>query len=119
MGVHIDSEEYERQARRLADHRGTSVDEALSDLLRRELEREGLIPPEDEGVRRAKLMVEHFRAKRALLPPEEREAKEREIARRVEALTRIQREIAALPVLDPRPMEEIMRDIYDEDGIPK
>lgn len=116
MGVLIDSEEYERQARRLADHRGTSVDQALTDLLRRELEREGLTEAEDPGVRQARLLSEHFRKQWALLPPKEREARERESARRMEAIRGIQRRVAELPVLDPRPIDEI---IYDEDGLPK
>ena len=116
MGVHIDSEEYERQARRLADHRGTSVDEALGDLLRRELEREGLIAPEDEGVRRAKLMVEQLRAKRALLPPEEQEERRRGDDDFMAGVRDLQRRVAELAVLDPRPADEI---IYDEDGLPK
>lgn len=118
MGVHIDSEEYERHARRLADHRGTSVDEALTDLLRRELEREGLTE-EDPGIRQARLLSEHIRKQWALLPLQEREAKERESARRMQAIREIQQRVAKLPVLDPRPIEEIMRDLYDEDGIPK
>lgn len=116
MGVHIDSEEYERQARRLADHRGTSVDKALTDLLRRELEREGLSEAEDPGVRQARLLSEHFRKQWELLPPEEREARELESARRMEAIRDIQRRVAELPVLDPRPIDEV---IYDEDGLPK
>ena len=119
MGVHIDSEEYERQARRLARHRGMRVDEALTDLLRRELEREGLTEEDDPGIRQARLLSQHIRKKWALLPPEERQAKEREAERRMEVMREIQDSIARLPVLDARPIEEIMRDVYDEDGIPK
>ncbi len=36
-----------------------------------------------------------------------------------ERLLALGREISKLPVLDPRPIQEIMDDMYDEDGLPK
>ena len=119
MGVHIDSDEYERHARRLADHRGTTVDEALTGLLRRELEQEGLIDPEDEGVRRARLIDKWQEERLALLPPDEREERLRQAEEFMAVVRGIQDRVAAMPVLDPRSSEEIMRDMYDEDGLPK
>lgn len=116
MGMVIDNDEFERLAHQLADRRGTSVNTALTDLLRRELEREGSATPEDEGVRRAKLMVEQFRKKYALLPPEEQEERSRREEEFMAAISDIQRRVAELPVLDPRPIDEI---VYDEDGLPK
>ena len=70
-------------------------------------------------MRQARLLSEYIRRKWALLPPEERQAKEREAERRMQVMRQIQDSIARLPVLDARPIGEIMRDIYDEDGIPK
>lgn len=36
-----------------------------------------------------------------------------------ERLLELGREVAARPALDPRPIQEIMDDLYDEDGLPK
>lgn len=123
MGVHIDSDEFERLARELADRRGTTVDQALTDLVRRELERdirlserrETVGESDDQDERRAQgfaLLEERI----ALLPSEERDERRRSGRNFLEAVWKVQREIAALPVLDPRPIDELL---YDEDGLPR
>ena len=43
-------------------------------------------------------------------------AKKREIARKLDAIHKIQERVAALPILDPRSDDEILG--YDENGLP-
>ena len=45
--------------------------------------------------------------------------KKRDAHRRFEEMGRIANDFQTLPVLDPRPVSEIMDDMYDEDGLPK
>lgn len=124
MGVQFDIDQFatddaRSMAKRLAGHLGVSEAFITEEALRTQMECFGMIPARDEGTRRAVILAEHLRRKREALPPEQRAEREREVARRMEAIRDIQRRVAELPVLDPRPIEEIMRDIYDEDGIPK
>ena len=88
MAISIESEEVARLARRLADATGTSVDEAVAEALR---------------VRLAAV-------------DEEAAAAERRLTAMRAALVEIRKELATLPVLDPRPLEEML---YDEYGLPK
>ena len=77
----------------------TITDERLAQMIRDLAERKGVTP--DEALREAV----------------EREAEwEAEVARKRAILRRIQDEIAALPILDPRTPDEILG--YDEDGLP-
>lgn len=99
MGILIDNAEFERMARELADRRGISVDDALTELVRRELEQEGAFAPARE-----------------LAGEDRRWPDGTEIARRQAAIRDIQARIAAAPVLDPRPYREVL---YDEDGLPR
>ena len=119
MGVQFESEDTQRRSRMLAERWGVTEEYAIGNLLQRELEREGLLPPEDEGVRRARLMAEHHRRRVAQLPPDEQEAHRRRVDEFKAMIRGIQERVAALPLLDSRLSEEIMRDMYDEDGLPK
>ena len=57
------------------------------------------------------------RGVRSLLgDPEELRRQERE--QRLKAIRAIVDHVATLPVLDPRPLQEIMDDMYDEHGLP-
>lgn len=77
----------------------TITDESLAQMIRDLAERKGVTP--DEALREAV----------------EREAEwEAEVARKKALLRRIQDEIAALPILDPRTPNEILG--YDEYGLP-
>lgn len=78
----------------------TITDESLAQMIRDLAQRKGVTV--DEAVREAV-------AKEA-----EREA---EVARKKAELRRIQAELAALPVYDDRPPDEIIG--YDENGLPR
>lgn len=119
MGVQFDTEEARRMAKELADRLGVSETFIVEESLRTQMEAVGLLPRRDPGVRSAAIIVEQIRERVARLPPDEREAHQRRTVERMEILREIQDSVARLPVLDPRPIEEIVRDIYDEDGIPK
>lgn len=95
---------------------GVSEGFVLEELLRRELEQRGSIPARDEGARRAMLIAEQIWG---AIPAEERKEREKLAWELRQELREIQDEIAALPVLDPRSAEEVMRDLYDEDGLPR
>ena len=57
------------------------------------------------------------RGVRSLLgDPEELRRQHRE--RKLKAIEEIVAHVATLPVLDPRPLQEIMNDMYDEHGLP-
>lgn len=119
MGVQFDTEKARSMARELADRLGVSEAFIVEEALRTQMESVGLIPKRDEGTRRAVIMGEQQRERVARLPPAEREEHERRRAKFMADIRDIQRQVAALPVLDPRPIEEIMRDMYDADGLPK
>lgn len=93
MGIHIDSDEFARLARRLADRRGTSVDAALIELVRRELGEVAALDGSDPH-----------------------RTSDPEVARRRSLIRNIQERLAAAPTLDARPYREIL---YDEDGLPQ
>lgn len=121
--MHIDSEEFTILAERLAARRGASVEEALTELVRSELAREGALPEGDgnsaeaevDEARRARAF-QMLEERIALLPPKERDERRRSGRNFLEMTWRIQKEVRALPVLDPRPIDELL---YDEDGLPK
>lgn len=116
MGVQFDTEKTRSMAKELSDRLGVSEAFIVEEALQTQMERLHMRPERDEGTRRAVIIAEQLRAR---VPPEQREEHERRRAEFMEHIRRIQSEVAALPVLDPRPIEEIMRDMYDEDGLPK
>ena len=78
----------------------TITDETLAQMIRDLAEQKGVTP--DEALRAA---------------VEKEAEREAEVARRKAAIRRIQAELAALPVLDPRSPDEIIG--YDEIGLPR
>lgn len=92
MGMVIHDEETLRLAQELADRKGLPVPDVVKELLRAELDR---TPPAEP--------------RRSRFTPEEEKALRARIAA-------IQERVRAAPVLDPRPIDEIL---YDEDGLPK
>ncbi|GEM_PF-1572750 len=92
MGMVIHDEETLRMAQELADRKGLAAPDVLKELLRAELDRTAPAEP-----------------LRPRFTPEEEKALRARIAA-------IQERARAAPILDPRPIDEIM---YDEDGLPK
>lgn len=49
---------------------------------------------------------------------DEAEIRRKEVERRRKVLEDVQRRVALLPLLDPRPLSAIMDEMYDENGLP-
>jgi hypothetical protein len=88
MGLHIENDQLEADLHALAAREGKGLTETLQKLVSEELRRTPPAPPARSS--------------------------ESEIQRRVAELERIQREFAALPILDPRSAKEILDDINDD-----
>jgi antitoxin VapB len=100
VALTIQNPETERLARELAERTGSSIDDAVARVLRR-----AVLDEMREAIERD--------AKREPI----RFPTDEESARRIRAVVkRIQDEVAALPVLDDRPPDELLG--YDEWGLP-
>ena len=116
MGAITLTGQAEEYLRKLAAHRGVSEERALGDALLHALEEVVTHDRSEEWRREAMEAIEQYKAS---IPPEERAERERQAAEFLEVVHGIQERVAAMPVLDPRSGEEIERDLYDEDGLPR
>lgn len=116
MGSITLTDQAQDHLRRLAAHRGVSEERALGDALMHALEEELSRGASGEWRRRATEALEQYKAS---IPAEERGERERQAAEFMEVVSGIQERVSAMPVLDPRSAEEIGRDLYDEDGLPR
>lgn len=116
MGAITLTDQAEDYLRRLAAHRGVTEERALGDALLHALEEAMARDHSEEWRRQAAEVIEQYKAS---IPPEEREARERQATEFLDVVSGIQERVSAMPILDSRSAEEIGRDLYDEDGLPR